>query len=127
MINLLMVGLPTAGKTTYLAALWDSLESGRGHLSLSRLPDSTAYLNQIREAWLKCVEIGHTTHGVINQTTLEINLPKGQALLSIPDLSGEYFRDAWEKRTWTKSIDQLVQDAEGILLFVHSKVDKPVS
>jgi len=122
-----MVGLPTAGKTTYLAALWNSLESGSGKMSLSRLPESTSYLSQIREAWLQCVEIGHTTHGVINDTILELVTPHGPISLSIPDLSGEYFRDAWEKRSWTKTIDELIQNADGLLLFLHAKVDKPVS
>ncbi len=126
-INLLMAGLPTAGKTTYLAALWDSLESGNSRMSLSRLPESTTYLSQIRQAWLRCVEIGHTAHGVINHTTLELETNGRPIALSIPDLSGEYFRDAWEKRSWTRTIDQLVQDADGLLLFVHAKVEKPVS
>lgn len=126
-VTTLMFGLPTAGKTTYLAALWDALESNASVTKLGRLPESTVYLSQIRDAWLKCNEMGRTTHASVNETTLDLITPKGPLTLAIPDVSGEHFRDAWEKRTWSTTIDQLVGAADGLLLFVHPSIDRPVS
>lgn len=126
-VTTLMFGLPTAGKTTYLAALWDALESGASVTKLGKLPDSTIYLSQIRDAWLNFSEIGRTPHAGVNETTLDLVTPKGPLTLAIPDLSGEHFRDAWEKRSWSTTIDQLVEAADGLLLFVHSSIERPVS
>ena len=123
----LMFGLPTAGKTTYLAALWDALESGASATRLARLPESTIYLSEIRDSWLKVNEIGRTTQASVNTIALDLITTGGDLTLSIPDLSGEHFRDAWEKRVWSATIDDLVESADGFLLFVHSSIDRPVS
>ena len=49
-----MIGLPGAGKTTFLAALWHVIESSEieGQLVLAKLVDGdNTYLNNIRDSW----------------------------------------------------------------------------
>jgi hypothetical protein len=121
--RLLFIGLPRTGKTTFLAALWhqvDSSEIPEG-LHLSELHGDREYLNKIRDSWLGCWEIDRTRVGgeeVVAMRLAEEGAPT-IAELVIPDLSGETFRQQWEKRRWTKSYHQLTDHAEGALVFVH--------
>ena len=53
--KILMVGLPGAGKTTYLAALWyvvNHPEEIKEALTLYCLPKNSKYLNMITVAWI---------------------------------------------------------------------------
>src|SRR5690606_21208825 len=60
-----MLGLPGAGKTTYLAALWHVIESEDvdSALRLAHLHGEHGYLNSIRGKWLDVQHLDRTkTH-----------------------------------------------------------------
>jgi hypothetical protein len=129
MATILMLGLPRTGKTTFLAAFWEAVEgSHSGQLVLSELPPEAGYLNEIRAAWQRCEEISRTAAGQINRVTLRLqSQADGGFDLAMPDLSGEYFREAWENRVWPRELDELVGGADGYLFFIHSQVARSVS
>jgi hypothetical protein len=89
--NLLFVGLPQSGKTTYLAALWHVLEdqSSATKLKLTQLSGDRAYLNLIVEAWRACTPMPRTTLQT-NDTTVALHLEGegfGAFTLLVPDLA----------------------------------------
>lgn len=120
----LVIGLPDAGKTTFLAALWHVVTSKEvdGSLRLTRLEGDRKHLNKIRKAWLEYNKVGRTIPTAEEIVSMKLTLPgESQSVeLVFPDMSGESFRQQWVERKWTKEYDELVRGASGILLFVHS-------
>jgi hypothetical protein len=127
MTNILSIGLPEVGKTTFLAALWHVTESGEvpTSLSLERISENAKHLNSIRSDWLRLEKVGRTIPGQEQPTTLWLRNDHGVVgEVLFPDLSGESFEGAWAERHWTKEYNQLVSDADGLLVFVHPETLK---
>lgn len=123
--NLLFVGLPGSGKTTFLAALWHVLEdrSSATSLRLKELSVDRAYLNQITADWRACSQVQRTKLEPEELVVLRLEGAAGGAFdLTIPDLSGEAFEQQLVDRKMSMSHDELVQQATGLVLFVHPHV-----
>lgn len=126
--KVLMVGLPQSGKTTFLAALWHIVqETGvPSSLRLKELRGDRTYLNRIREAWFACRPLDRTTIQNEQLVTLCLESSAARELeLTIPDLSGESFELRLRERRWPTDFDGLVNDARGILLFIHPDLIRP--
>ncbi len=126
--NLIFVGLPRSGKTTYLAALWHVLEEPSSATKLKRkqLGEDRTYLNQIVEAWRACTPVPRTALQT-DDTTVTLHLEGdgfGEFTLSVPDFSGELFDQQIEHRKISAAHAALFRDANGVLLFVHPDVEK---
>lgn len=126
--NILFVGLPRSGKTTYLAALWHVLEdqSSLTKLKLKKLSADRTYLNLIVDAWRTCRPMSRTT---LQETTVALHLEGdgfGEFTLSVPDLSGEAFDQQIEHRKMSAAHATLFRQADGVLLFVHPDVKSGV-
>lgn len=123
MTKQLLVGLPSTGKTTFLAALWNVVESEEvpGSLQLERLEGDMEYLNSIREQWLTYAEVRRTPTGSTELVSMRLKDPVNGAAadLYLPDLAGETFREQWIQRRWDAEFADTAEGAEGILLFVH--------
>lgn len=126
--NLLFVGLPQSGKTTYLAALWHVLEDQSSTTKLKRKQNSVdrMYLNQIAEAWRACTPVPRTALQS-DDTTVALHLEGdgfGEFSLTVPDLGGEAFEQQLEHRKMSAAHAALFREANGVLLFVHPDVEK---
>ncbi|MFZ0523923.1 MAG: hypothetical protein WAL95_23060 [Candidatus Acidiferrales bacterium] len=122
MSNVLSIGLPEVGKTTFLAALWHVTESHEvpHALSLERISENAKHLNSIRNDWLRLEKVVRTIPGQEQTTTLWLRSEHGLVgEVLFPDLSGESFEGAWAERHWTREYDKLVSDADSLLVFVH--------
>ena len=122
--NLLMMGLRGSGKTTYLAALWNYLESAEidDQMRVPKLQPDRDYLNAIRNNWLALKPVGRTslrTTGTVSMS-LEYRPTSSIARLTLPDLSGEYYRLQWSKRKASKSYVKFAQECTGAFLFLHA-------
>jgi hypothetical protein len=121
--GILLVGLPKAGKTTFVAALWHVLNSEEieDSLRLSSLGGDDTYLNQIRDEWLNYEEVIRTTQQNEAIPTMHLVDKTGalKCALSIPDLSGETYLSQWLDREWSDKFASAAQDASGILVFLH--------
>ena len=75
-----MLGLPGSGKTTFLAALWHQFESAEIETAFiaERLQPDREYLKSIREAWLACEEISHTSIGIEKSACGHVAAPLGR-------------------------------------------------
>lgn len=122
--KLLLVGLETTGKSTYLAALWHCVESPSADTALyaPRLQDDREYLNRIRDSWLACKEVGRTsvrggeTHAAM---LLEERQTQKRVRLFLPDLSGEAFHLQWAARTARREYVEYAKRVHGLLVFLH--------
>jgi hypothetical protein len=119
----LMLGLPKAGKTTFLAALWHVLKSGEipGSLLMGPREGDQEYLNLIADQWSKCEELDRTPRsGHMGVTILLRDQDQGTVVrMSIPDMSGEIYASQWEHRGCDAEFADLVTSAGGCLAFVH--------
>lgn len=121
----LMVGLPGAGKSTYIAAFWAIEKEGNtGHkVSCLRYPPETKYLDELKNDWLQQELVKRTTIG--SEILLElVSAETGQELnLLIPDFRGESFHSIL-----TNNIDETLYNwvlkADSILYFIpHIPMD----
>jgi hypothetical protein len=127
-MNLLFVGLPQSGKTTYLAALWHVLDdqSSSTKLKLKQLSGDRTYLNLIAEAWRRYRPVPRTTPQTAD-TTVALHLEGdgfGEFTLTVPDLGGEAFEQQIEHRKMSSAHAALFREADGVLLFVDPNVKK---
>ena len=102
--RLLMCGLPEAGKTTFLAAMWYLGTSGSDETSFTvkHLNGDLAYLNSLARAWLQCTPLPRTKVRESNIAELVVTdvVSAEIAHLIVPDLSGEIFQDGIASRRW---------------------------
>jgi GTPase SAR1 family protein len=121
--KILVVGLPGAGKTTFIAALWHLLSTERidGALTLGDLQPDRAHLNGIARLWRECKKIPRTTLPKERTVTLNVQVPETHILhqISFPDASGEGIRRVFENRKWSPEFAKLVEEANSLLFFIH--------
>jgi len=123
--KIVVIGLPFAGKTTFVAALWDVLGSGEvaGSLQLDHLDGDNHHLNEIRNRWADCQEIERTK--ISNETMVAMWLKDTRSeqvsQLVFTDMSGESFEQQWTERVCTREYSQLIDQITGALLFIHPR------
>lgn len=121
----IMIGLPKAGKTTFLAALWHVLESEElpETLRLERLHGDQSYLSEIRRKWLVCQQLERTFINTEQVVSMVLHDPRRGLTteMVIPDPSGESFRLQWQEQTCTRQYHELAKAATGALLFVNAQ------
>ncbi len=118
------MGLQETGKTTFLAAFWNVVNATdvQGALRLERTAGDMQYLNEIREAWADCKPIPRTGPSSDKPVIMIIDNGSGQITdLTWTDMLGESFERQWTDRAWSRRYQLLVDDAVGILLFVHPR------
>lgn len=119
-----IVGLPSSGKTTFLAALWHLLNAGEipTSLALGLHTGDNRHLNDLVQRWRRCDQVLHTSLG--DEATVNINLLNpltGQKLtVAFPDLSGESFESQFETRTCERSYLESYEAETGTLAFVNA-------
>jgi hypothetical protein len=120
----LLMGLPAAGKTTFLAALWYVVQnpSAKSLLQLDHVVGDFKKLNELRECWLRCKPVPRTSLAL--EATLSMHLKDqvgGKVVLQIPDLAGESFENQWVERASSVTYDKMVQGAQGAIFFINPK------
>jgi Double-GTPase 1 len=124
-----MMGLSGTGKSTYLAALWHAFET-QGipkHLTICTQPEDRTYLNKIKQEWLGAIPVSKTHEEEHHTVQLSLtDADRNTSLqLSIPDLPGEAYRNAWANRELDARIHGLLTVADGILLFIGPNPHDP--
>src|ERR1051325_8787877 len=106
--NVLIVGLPEAGKTSFIQAVDDLLQSPTTNDSLRSYglaPDRT-YLELKKPQCRAGKKLKHTERnprGSPPELLFEHPATSLRGRLFLPDLSGEVFQDQWIDRNWTES------------------------
>ncbi len=120
--TLFIMGLPGAGKTTFLAALWHVLNNSQNvSIKSNKLIGDQSYLADISKKWVDANALDRTKRSA-EQRNLELLLSdsKGrQITLNFPDLSGESFQNQWESREIYTEHADIAKKAMGAFLFIH--------
>lgn len=128
--HFLLIGLPSTGKTSFLAALWYMVNQSDTDcaLALDKLDGDSRYLNQIRDSWLEYKPVPRNPLDSEKAVAMLLKVKDSGALvkLNVPDLSGESFRLQWAHRQFTTQYDERLQEAGGAVLFVYPEgMSKP--
>jgi hypothetical protein len=122
-----IIGMPSSGKTTFLAALWHLLTAGEldSKLELETLKGDVTYLNGIVEMWRKCKQVRRTSIAEESDIVMYLKDRTGQRsfVLSFRDLSGEAFKSQFATRTCSAEFVEHLNGDGTVLLFVTA--DRP--
>jgi hypothetical protein len=120
----LIAGMPDSGKTTFIAALRYLLASNETDtaLQLTQLSADEAHLNKLEETWLSCERVPHTASKSDTWVTFHVRDKSSgaEAELSMPDLSGEAFREPVSTGRCRRSLFDAIASVDGIMLFTNA-------
>jgi hypothetical protein len=128
-MRFLVFGLQSSGKTTFAAALWHLLDSREVPTMLQKGAHSGnfRYLEEITQEWSEGWRLERTASEDVEIVHINLRNPKdgSEFALEFTDLAGESFEKAFANRLAEESLVEVVNAAEGILLFVSAarKVD----
>ncbi len=122
-ISVLLSGLVDAGKSTWLAALWQVFETDSfdSALTLGAYLGDQRYIVELNRRWTRCQPFERTP--IKSPGAVEVSLRDAEgaeARLEIPDLSGELFQEHWASRHWEPDFDRDIQVADGLLLMAST-------
>jgi Double-GTPase 1 len=122
-LRISLVGLPSSGKTTYLAALWAYLKPSDDPAAfrIASWPENRAYLQKIADDWFAGRPLDHTPTGLVGEIDFSVKA-EGQPELriQIPDLSGEVYKRAVAYRLIEQAVVDELIESNFILLFVSA-------
>ena len=121
--NILLCGLPSSGKTTFIAALWYQLFNKEISTILpmgDRLPSNREYLNDLSNKWCRFQDMARTRISEEKEVELYLKNGKEEFKLRVPDMSGETWENIWIERTCKTEVQNWVKDSSGIILFLHA-------
>jgi Double-GTPase 1 len=119
----LLSGLVGAGKTTWLAALWQVFEEDgfESALRYDNYLGEQRYVVEINRAWTRCEPLDRTPIDSPGVVSIGLRDAKDNGLaLEVPDISGEHFQSHWSDRHWDPAFDQEVRNVDALLLVVST-------
>lgn len=118
--TIIMMGLPAAGKTSFLAAFWYHVKHSQNHrLHIDALPEDLEYLNLISGLWLEGKQQPHTNCSTRVEMRLRQDPAQEATLVCLPDTSGETYQRHWTDRQWDFEYDSLARTVTGLVVFIH--------
>ena len=121
-----IAGMPGAGKTTYIAALWDIIKRNGGGLELqfSTSPENTSYLNEIWEYWVSMKKIERSKTPAPDNITINVKKTavNEELALEIPDFMGEQFQKIID-HTLPDTIKKWIEQSDRMLYLINNLND----
>jgi Double-GTPase 1 len=130
--SIVMVGLPDSGKTNYLAAVWDALQTNKGRLSAPVPPDEITYVEEA----LACQSRGEfapRSDKNIEESRKDFsvsvklrNAPNSSTIdIVVPDITGELWKSAVATTEIAPEWMTELGKAKGAILFIrlHSEAN----
>ena len=115
MNKILIAGLPSAGKSTYIAALAYTLKETNGNLiyKMNGLPKDLSIIRNLYIPWLNQNIVDRTALGTVSNISLNLVKQDQEIILSLPDIAGEDFEQLLRGKndiikTWSKDSDGLL-------------------
>lgn len=131
--KLMLMGLPESGKSTFIAALWEVVRSNdvTESLQIGTLHGDYSYINKLHKLWSEGKPLTRTKVGQEGIVSIPLKdrsrnaSERDEIEIVLPDLSGESFDTQWEKRVMSKAYYNHLEEATGLLVFVHSQKFNP--
>lgn len=122
--SVVIIGLPSSGKTTFLAALWHVITARdvATKLSFANLKiGNAAHLNTIAARWREAKIQDRTSVSGVRLVSMNlVDDTTGQSLqITFPDVPGEAYRRMWEERDCEAEIAEILKSGD-VLLFIHA-------
>jgi len=123
--QVLVIGLPETGKTSFIQALDEVLKhpATQQALRADGLAHDRSYIQSGKSVFL-AGEIPGRTERPLEDTAVELwfqHPPTGRrGRLYLPDEKGEVFRDQWVNRRWEQDYHKSLVDIAGALVFVRA-------
>lgn len=118
----IVVGLPNAGKSTFIGAFWAiEKDGGTGHsLTFEKYPSEIKYLNALKDNWLEQKVVDRTSQ--LSQD-LVFDLIRGsdgsKLVVSIPDFKGEIFNQLLQGSI-PAVLENWIDDSNSVLFFIEN-------
>jgi len=130
--HVLLIGLPSTGKTSFLAALWYAIQQNScpTGLVLKKLDGNSSYLNLIRESWLAFKPVPRTPTDSETHVSMWLKRRTNdeEIHLSFPDVSGEAFLQQWTTRLLSATYKGCLESADSAMFFIHSRaISRPLN
>lgn len=124
-----IIGLPNAGKSTFLAALWYSLFHGKNNkLKYHKLEGNLAYLQKLSSNWANAQVLNRTIPGEEKENiTLMLKRGDMEFELNLPDRSGETFQNHYTNRTMSEDLATYISESEAMMLFINTMDVKDIT
>ncbi len=127
--SVVMLGLPQTGKSAYLGTLWHCVEEPSvTEVREADLPGDLDHVQALAAA-LRALEKIPRTH---REDEYDFDAPVAfadgkTARLRVPDLSGEHLRDIVEQRVLTERLQTELDNASGVIFFLHpAEIEPPI-
>ncbi len=123
--ELLILGLPDSGKSSFIQAVDEALKHAQDadDLCFDGLSEDRSYLNEGKLTFLAGDPLERTKLHKAN-TSVELlfaHRPSGKCgRLILPDEKGETFKNHWIDRRWEAQFEQRLENISGVLMFVHA-------
>jgi hypothetical protein len=124
--SIVLLGGPDSGKTNYMSRLWLALNSKKAGLVASKNPEDIKYVEGGAEHILGGAFAPRSdTNSLPGDLTLDLPVrlasdQNGKEVnISVPDVSGELWKEAIERGDVTQEWMEALQQASGALLFVR--------
>lgn len=118
----LVVGLPNAGKSTFIGAFWAiEKDGGTGHtLTFEKYPSDIKYLNALKDNWLEQKVVDRTAQQSQDLVFDLVRCTDNDRLtVSIPDFKGEIFNHLLLGNT-PEVLDSWIKNSDSVLLFLEN-------
>ena len=127
--GLVLVGVPDSGKTNYLARLWAAFREDGGTLRSEHLPEDISYIEQglsclLQGKFAPRTGVGADQGDRVFSVMVGQRGSEGSMELTMPDVSGELWREAIETYEVPDEWMRTLENAVGALLFVRVGSDQ---
>lgn len=120
--NILLAGLPAAGKSTYVTALWAIEKDGKSNhlLSCDGFPSESSYIDGMRDNWTVFKEVRRTSFAEPQEIILPMKSSRNGKKISLvlPDFKGEVFQRVLDNVV-SDDVREWCDKAEGILFMLN--------
>ena len=126
----LIAGLPESGKSTYLGALWNTINfhKEKEHMKLKAAPnnppENVEQLMALSTRWVNVEDMDRTSSDVPDSISFNLTNGTEEFTLEVPDFRGESIRQI-VTRNQPKSFDEWIEKGE-TLLYMISDLDSGV-
>lgn len=123
--RILVAGIPSSGKSTYIAAMRHVLMSDETEsiLVMSKMAADERHLNVLQDRWLALKTFERTRENSEAWATFHVRARETdeEVELVIPDLRGELFERPAATGKCLRSVADALDEADGVLLFTNAE------